>query len=60
MFFRFYKAIPLLLFLSACGVKGKPLPPEQPREIGIGKPIYKGVNQDLKKSEEKEDEEKKQ
>jgi hypothetical protein len=29
-----------LLFLSACGVKGVPLPPLQPAPIGRGQPIY--------------------
>ena len=40
--------------LSACGVKGKPLPPKTPREIGIGKPLYKGVDKELNENRKKE------
>ena len=40
----------LIVLLLGCGVKGRPLPPETPREIGIGKPQYKGVDQELNKS----------
>ena len=43
------------LFMTlGCGVKGRPLPPETPREIGIGKPLYKGVDQELKDDKKKE------
>lgn len=42
-----------IFFLSSCGVKGRPLPPETPREIGIGKPQYKGVDKELNKSKKK-------
>ena len=47
-----------LLAISACGVKGKPLPPETPREIGIGKPQYKGVDKELKTDKEDKKKEK--
>ena len=47
--------IGVFLFLMACGVKGKPLPPENPREIGIGKPQYKGVDEELKKTKPKKE-----
>lgn len=47
--FIFFISIPLF----GCGVKGKPLPPEKPREIGIGKPQYKGVDKELKTNENK-------
>ena len=30
-----------VLALGACGVKGDPLPPESPAEIGRGRPTYK-------------------
>ena len=43
----------LFFFNVQCGVKGKPLPPETPREIGIGKPQYKGVDKALKELDEK-------
>lgn len=34
-----------MLFLSACGVKGDPLPPEQPPRIGTGEPNFtKGIS----------------
>ncbi len=42
-----------VFFLNACGVKGRPLPPETPREIGIGKPLYKGVDKELNESKKK-------
>lgn len=55
------KNLVILIFFSFwasfCGVKGKPLPPETPREIGIGKPQYKGVDDELKKSKEKSEKE---
>lgn len=47
------------LALCSCGVKGKPLPPDPPREIGIGKPQYKGVDKELLEAETKKEEEKK-
>lgn len=31
----------VFLFISGCGVKGDPLPPLQPVEIGRGKPNFK-------------------
>jgi len=51
-----YAVAPILFLflLASCGVKGKPLPPEKPREIGIGKPLYKGVDQELNKSTKKD------
>lgn len=42
-----------LILSPGCGVKGKPLPPENPREIGIGKPLYKGVDQEMNESKKK-------
>ncbi len=39
--------------ITACGVKGRPLPPKTPREIGIGKPLYKGVDQEMNESKKK-------
>lgn len=47
-----------LVGLGACGVKGKPLPPEVPREIGIGKPQYEGVDKELNESKKKDEKEK--
>jgi hypothetical protein len=41
------------LFLCSCGVKGKPLPPLKKREIGIGKPLYKGVDDELNENQKK-------
>ena len=40
----------LLLFFAVlgCGVKGDPLPPERPTEIGRGKPTYKRAFQKIK------------
>ncbi len=36
-----------LFFISACGVKGDPLPPEKPVEIGRGRPTYKRAFRDI-------------
>ena len=54
VFFLFF-----FLFNTACGVKGRPLPPLQPREIGYGRPQYKGA-QKANKAQESEEENKKQ
>lgn len=34
--------------LSACGVKGDPLPPEKPMDIGRGRPTYKKATEGLR------------
>ncbi|MCJ8277916.1 MAG: hypothetical protein MJK18_13830 [Bdellovibrionales bacterium] len=47
------------LALIGCGVKGNPLPPENLREIGIGKPQYKGVDAELQKTKDEDEKEKK-
>ena len=50
------------LLTVACGVKGDPLPPERPAQMGRGKPTYKRATENLKlpnvqknKKEEEED-----
>lgn len=30
-----------IVLLMGCGVKGDPMPPEQPTELGRGRPTYK-------------------
>jgi hypothetical protein len=49
--------------LSSCGVKGDPLPPEKPAELGRGRPTYKRATEKIKvdrkrpvEDEEEEDE----
>jgi hypothetical protein len=37
-----------LAALAACGVKGDPLPPEKPVELGRGRPTYKRATEGLK------------
>ncbi|MDX9731651.1 MAG: hypothetical protein RBT63_07765 [Bdellovibrionales bacterium] len=37
-----------LVVISGCGVKGKPLPPLSPAEIGRGVPTYKGTAEQAK------------
>ncbi len=51
------------LWLSACGVKGDPLPPEAPPELGRGRPTYRRATEGIRierqrpvKSEAEEDE----
>jgi hypothetical protein len=31
----------IVLWITGCGVKGDPLPPEKPTELGRGRPTYK-------------------
>ncbi|MGE0631339.1 MAG: hypothetical protein AB7O96_02955 [Pseudobdellovibrionaceae bacterium] len=40
---RFSVFLFMLFGLCACGVKGKPLPPLTPTEIGRGEPTYQGA-----------------
>ncbi|CAN5387697.1 hypothetical protein BH10BDE1_BH10BDE1_22700 [soil metagenome] len=35
-------------FISGCGVKGKPLPPLEPAEIGRGAPTYRRAAEQAK------------
>lgn len=37
----------LSLALNACGVRGDPIPPGTPAELGRGKPNYKRATQEL-------------
>jgi hypothetical protein len=38
-----------VFFMAAgCGVKGDPLPPENPPEIGRGRPTYKRASEEIK------------
>lgn len=60
---RIFKGTFLLfgcLYLLACGVKGDPLPPEKPVELGRGRPTYKRATEGIpleKATPRKEDEE---
>lgn len=38
----------LLLALPSCGVKGRPLPPEKPAELGRGKPTFTRTTEDFR------------
>lgn len=37
----------LLATQPGCGVKGDPIPPQIPSELGRGQPTYKGATEDL-------------
>jgi hypothetical protein len=37
----------LVLALPACGVKGDPLPPEKPTELGRGRPTYRRASEEI-------------
>ena len=37
-----------LLALAACGVKGDPLPPEKPVEVGRGRPTYRRATEGIR------------
>lgn len=40
--------ITIALFANiACGVRGDPVPPKIPTELGRGQPTYKGATEDL-------------
>lgn len=43
-----YCAAVVLLCATGCGVKGDPLPPERPPELGRGRPTYRRATQDIK------------
>jgi hypothetical protein len=38
----------MLIFASACGVKGDILPPEKPPVLGRGKPTYRRASEKVK------------
>jgi len=38
----------LTLFVLNCGVKGDPLPPERPAELGRGRPTYRRAAERVK------------
>jgi hypothetical protein len=44
-----------LAVLSACGVKGDPLPPEKPMEIGRGRPTYKKATEGIRIDKSKQE-----
>lgn len=37
----------MLLSLCSCGVRGDPMPPKTPPDLGRGKPSYKGATESL-------------
>lgn len=36
------------VMLQGCGVKGRPLPPEKPAELGRGKPTFTRTTEDFR------------
>jgi hypothetical protein len=38
----------LTIFVGACGVKGDPLPPERPTQLGRGRPTYRRATEGIK------------
>lgn len=49
-----------LFVLSACGVKGDPLPPEKPVDLGRGRPTYRRATEGIKIEKSIHDEEEKE
>lgn len=43
-----FLAATALVFVAGCGVKGDPLPPEQPAELGRGRLTYRRATEGLK------------
>ncbi len=37
----------VISLITACGVKGDPLPPEKPPSLGRGRPTYKRATEDI-------------
>lgn len=37
----------LFSFVTGCGVRGDPIPPQEPPELGRGQPMYKEATKDL-------------
>ncbi len=37
----------LVCALAGCGVKGDPLPPEKPTELGRGRPTYRRASEEI-------------
>ncbi len=60
---RFSALVLIFLHLAACGVKGDPLPPEKPVELGRGRPTYKrateGISIERRSIHDEEDKEEK-
>lgn len=46
--FQFAVLVFAFVAASACGVKGDPLPPERPAELGRGRPTYKRAAERVK------------
>lgn len=44
--------------MTGCGVKGDPLPPEKPAELGRGRPSYKRATEGIPLQKYKHEEEK--
>lgn len=44
---RLFLLLWLVYCVSACGVKGDPLPPDRPAEIGRGSPTYQRATENL-------------
>jgi hypothetical protein len=42
------KILIVALWISGCGVKGDPLPPDRPPDLGRGRPTYKRAAESLK------------
>jgi hypothetical protein len=38
----------VLIWIAGCGVKGDPLPPEKPVELGRGRPTYKRATEGIR------------
>ncbi len=37
----------ILALCVSCGVKGDPIPPRSPKDLGRGQPTYKGATEEL-------------
>jgi hypothetical protein len=44
---KLFSVCAILIWIAGCGVKGDPLPPEKPVELGRGRPTYKRATEGI-------------
>lgn len=44
---RLFSVLAVVFWVAGCGVKGDPLPPEKPVELGRGRPTYRRATEGL-------------
>lgn len=44
---KYFIILAATVLCVACGVKGDPVPPKSPKDLGRGQPTYKGATEEL-------------